>query len=57
MKVVIIVALMLAITAPWSHASAASARCAAGCDSWCAKNYAWKNSTSCSQQCQLKNCK
>jgi hypothetical protein len=57
MKVMAIVALMLATTVPLSHASAASARCAAGCDSWCAKNFAMKNSAACSQQCQLKHCK
>jgi len=57
MKVVAIVALMLATAIPLSHATAASARCAAGCDNWCAKNFAMKNSASCSQQCQLKHCK
>ncbi len=38
-------------------AMAASARCAAGCDNWCAKNFAMKNSAACTQQCQLKHCK
>jgi hypothetical protein len=39
-----------------TQAVAASARCAAGCDKWCAKNFAMKNSAACSQQCQLKHC-
>jgi hypothetical protein len=56
-KGVAVVALALAIVVPLSHASAASARCAAGCDKWCAKNFAMKNPTACSQQCQLKHCK
>ena len=57
MKAVAIVALILAIAMPLSHANAASARCAAGCDDWCAKNFARKNPTACSQQCQLRHCK
>ena len=57
MKRVAVVVLMLAIVTPLSHANAASARCAAGCDKWCAKNFAMKNLMACSQQCQLKHCK
>ena len=40
-----------------TDAVAASARCAAFYDNWCAKHFAMKNPTACSQQCQLKHCK
>jgi hypothetical protein len=57
MKMLAIMALMAANTIPLSSASAASARCVTGCDNWCAKHFAMKNSAACSQQCQLKHCK
>jgi hypothetical protein len=40
-----------------ARAVAATAKCAAGCDNWCAKNFPQKNTTACSQQCQLRHCK
>jgi hypothetical protein len=40
-----------------NDAVAASAKCAAFCDNWCATNFSRKNPTACSQQCQLKHCK
>ena len=40
-----------------TQAVAASARCVAGCTDWCAKNFARKNPTACSEQCQLKHCR
>ncbi len=40
-----------------TDAVAASGKCAAFCDNWCAKKFAMKNSAACSQQCQLKHCK
>ena len=40
-----------------ANAVAASAKCAAFCDNWCAKNFAIKNSTACSERCQIKHCK
>ena len=52
-----IVALIVAIDAPVTKAEAASPRCVAFCNSWCAKNFAMKSPAACSQQCQLKHCK
>lgn len=54
-----LVTLILAVDAPasGSDALAASAKCAAFCDNWCAKNFAMKNPTACSERCQLKHCK
>lgn len=53
------VALIVASDAPVTrtNAAAASPKCAAFCTNWCAKNFAMKNSTACSAQCQLKHCK
>ena len=39
------------------EASAASARCVAGCAHWCATKFAMKNSTACNESCQAKHCR
>ena len=52
---ILIVAIGTPITV--TKAEAASPRCVAFCNGWCAKNFAMKNPAACSQQCQLKHCK
>jgi hypothetical protein len=53
------VGLIVTIGAPITatNAAAASPRCVAFCTNWCAKNFAMKNTTACSERCQLKHCK
>ncbi len=53
-----IAALVLSVDTPLTtnRAIAASARCAAFCNGWCAKNRARRNLESCSDYCQLKHC-
>jgi hypothetical protein len=59
LALIAMVASILSIDAPFTgnHAVAASARCAAFCSNWCAKNFAMKNPTACSERCQEKHCK
>jgi hypothetical protein len=52
-----IAALTLFVGASNWQASAASARCIAGCARWCATNFAMKNSTACTESCQAKHCR
>jgi hypothetical protein len=49
-------ALVLFASASNWKASAASARCVAGCAHWCATKFAMKNATACNESCQAKHC-
>jgi hypothetical protein len=53
-----IVMLLLAFDVPVTNtrALAASARCAAHCDAWCAKNVKYKTPAACSAWCQANHC-
>ncbi len=51
--------LIVAIGTPIAvtRAAPASPKCVAFCTNWCVKNFAMKNTTACSERCQLKHCK
>jgi hypothetical protein len=52
-----LLALSTALPLTGNGAYAARAHCVAFCDGWCAKHFAMKNPTACSERCQLKQCK